>query len=263
MRGGGGEAQLTQRLRRSLASRHWVKRNIVIRKIVDDEEREGTTHEIDHVRRAQSGSIALELEWNNKDPFFDRDLENFQRLHAEGVISVGVIVTRGASLQNNIRAIVREWAVTCAIEGFSDLVAYGVRPTARQQGIVERSNADFITAWSHSSRVTSSAPPPRTGINCSSGSTEALATRAPCYCSEFLTAWFTKRRIDKAPRMNFRVPWCACEKDQWTRCRSRAAPRNWNASAYRLPPTDENALRQRTPKLTSVPTLRPPIAESR
>ena len=89
VRGGGGEAQLTQRLRRSLASRHWVKRNIVIRKIVDDEEREGTTHEIDHVRRAQSGSIALELEWNNKDPFFDRDLENFQRLHAEGVISVG------------------------------------------------------------------------------------------------------------------------------------------------------------------------------
>ena len=149
VRGGGGEAQLTQRLRRSLASRHWVKRNIVIRKIVDDEEREGTTHEIDHVRRAQSGSIALELEWNNKDPFFDRDLENFQRLHAEGVISVGVIVTRGASLQNNIRAIVREWAVNCAIEGFSDLVAYGVRPTARQRGIVERSNADFATAWSH------------------------------------------------------------------------------------------------------------------
>ena len=32
---------------------------------------------------------------------------------------------------------------------FSDLVEYGVRPTARQRGIVERSNADFITAWSH------------------------------------------------------------------------------------------------------------------
>lgn len=149
VRGGGGEAQLTQRLRRSLASRHWVKRNIVIRKIVDDEEREGTSHEIDHVRRAQSGSIALELEWNNKDPFFDRDLENFQRLHAEGVISVGVIVTRGASLQNNIRSIIREWAIACGIEGFSDLEAYGVQPTARQRGIVERSNKDFVTAWSH------------------------------------------------------------------------------------------------------------------
>ena len=148
VRGGGGEAQLTQRLRRSLASRHWIKRNVVIRKIVDDEERAGTSHEIDHVRRAQSGSIALELEWNNKDPFFDRDLENFQRLHAEGVISVGVIVTRGASLQNNMRAIIREWAMTLGIEGFPDLVAYGVRPTERQRGIVERSDKDFITAWS-------------------------------------------------------------------------------------------------------------------
>lgn len=42
--------------------------------------------------------LALEIEWNNKDPFFDRDLENFKRLHAEGAISVGVLITRGASL---------------------------------------------------------------------------------------------------------------------------------------------------------------------
>jgi Restriction endonuclease BglII len=35
------------------------------------------------------GVVALEIEWNNKDPFFDRDLENFKRLHAEGAISVG------------------------------------------------------------------------------------------------------------------------------------------------------------------------------
>ena len=33
--------------------------------------------------------IALEIEWNNKDPSFDRDLENFKRLHAEGAISIG------------------------------------------------------------------------------------------------------------------------------------------------------------------------------
>ena len=33
--------------------------------------------------------IALEIEWNNKAPLFDRDLENFKRLHAEGGISIG------------------------------------------------------------------------------------------------------------------------------------------------------------------------------
>ena len=42
-----------------------------------------------HVRRTENGTIALEIEWNNKDPFFDRDLENFQRIHKDGVISAG------------------------------------------------------------------------------------------------------------------------------------------------------------------------------
>ena len=44
--------------------------------------------------------IAVEMEWNNKDPFYDRDLNNFQALHKEGAIAVGVIVTRGPDLQH-------------------------------------------------------------------------------------------------------------------------------------------------------------------
>ena len=51
IRGGGGEAQATQRLRRALDTRGWHKRNIVIRKIVDEQEKAAVTHEIDHVRR--------------------------------------------------------------------------------------------------------------------------------------------------------------------------------------------------------------------
>jgi hypothetical protein len=39
--------------------------------------------------------VAFEMEWNNKDPFFDRDHLNFQGLHREGALSVGVILTRG------------------------------------------------------------------------------------------------------------------------------------------------------------------------
>lgn len=44
--------------------------------------------------------MGLEIEWNNKDPFFDRDLNNFRLLFELRVISVGVIVTRCDSLQN-------------------------------------------------------------------------------------------------------------------------------------------------------------------
>lgn len=132
IRGGGGEAQSTQRLRKALTERGWAKHRFVIRKIVDDHERSSTTHEIDHVRRAERGTIALEIEWNNKDPFFDRDLENFQRLHAEGVVSVGIIVTRGASLQQQIRQIVKEYVEARTVSDFPDLERLGVRLTTRQ-----------------------------------------------------------------------------------------------------------------------------------
>lgn len=147
IRGGGGEANSTQRLRRSLTDRGWRKRNIVIRKIVDGAERSATSHEIDHVRRANNGAVALEIEWNNKDPFFDRDLENFQRLHSEGAISVGVIVTRGESLQQNLVRIVTRCAVNHQISGFEDLAQFGLNPTRRQRDMVKEVGEGFVGEW--------------------------------------------------------------------------------------------------------------------
>lgn len=96
---GGGEAQSTQRLRRRLYEAGWPKHNFRFTLTVDGVETVAQSHEIDHVRRAEAGRIALEIEWNNKDPFFDRDLENFQRLHAQSAISIGVMITRGSSMQ--------------------------------------------------------------------------------------------------------------------------------------------------------------------
>jgi hypothetical protein len=70
-----------------------------------------TRAEVDHVRAVPGvGTIGCEIEWNNQDPFFDRDLENFKRLHAEGAISVGVIITRGSSLQASLWDLVRRFA---------------------------------------------------------------------------------------------------------------------------------------------------------
>lgn len=135
---GGGEAQLTQRLRRGFALLGWRKRNVEIKKVVDGVERESITHEIDHFHTTSQGTFALEIEWNNKDPFFDRDLENFKRLHGEGVISIGAIVTRGEALQAALPDLVRQGAVANAITGFADLKAMGFkRPTERQEAIVE------------------------------------------------------------------------------------------------------------------------------
>lgn len=148
---GGGEAQLTQRLRRGFHELGWRKRNVEMKKIVDGVEKESISHEIDHFHATDRGNFALEIEWNNKDPFFDRDLENFKRLHAEGVIGVGAILTRGSELQASLRDMIRAWAEREGILSFEDLKARGFkRPTERQEAIVEARVArqeGFASAW--------------------------------------------------------------------------------------------------------------------
>ena len=49
----------------------------------------------------------MEVEWNNKDPFFDRDLNNFRLLFDLRVIEVGVIITRADNLQDIFDALER------------------------------------------------------------------------------------------------------------------------------------------------------------
>lgn len=148
IRGGGGEAPHTQRLRQALTGKNWLKREIVVRKIVDDIERTATTHTIDHVRDDEDGSVALEIEWNNKDPFFDRDLENFQRLHHDGAISVGIVITRGRSLQDSLTQIVLNFVHRHSISSFDDLEAFGASdPTRRQRDLVDQSDESFADAW--------------------------------------------------------------------------------------------------------------------
>lgn len=148
---GGGEARSTQRLRRVLAEQGWHKHRFEIALSVDGRLKDATTHEIDHVRRGARGTLALEIEWNNKDPFFDRDLENFQRLHAQSVISLGIIVTRGAALQAGMAAMIAGFLRTRGIDRAEGLMAFGMkRRTDRQVQAVERlvaGGAEFAEAF--------------------------------------------------------------------------------------------------------------------
>lgn len=131
---GGGETKFTQRLRKSLSGQGWKKHVFEIGKTIDGVPRESTSHEVDHVKRYKGvGTIAMEIEWNNKDPFYDRDLENFKRLHAEGAISVGVIVTRGKSLQESLWHSVHRFAVERDINSMELLAENGVVPTPKQR----------------------------------------------------------------------------------------------------------------------------------
>ena len=81
---------------------------------------------------------ALEIEWNNKDPFYDRDLENFKRLHADGAISIGIIVTRGKSLHENMRDLVRRFLDERQIQNLDDLQQWGYGPTTKQRAAINK-----------------------------------------------------------------------------------------------------------------------------
>jgi hypothetical protein len=149
IRGGGGETDNTQRLRSGLAAVGWVKQNFVIEKIINGRSRSRISHEIDHMKEFEKGTVAMELEWNNKDPFFDRDLENFQRLHAEGGISVGVVVTRGSTLQEALPKLVERFAVEESLGNVGDLRKF-YNPTDRQRTLIERQAASlgsFSAGW--------------------------------------------------------------------------------------------------------------------
>ncbi|MGV7929064.1 MAG: BglII/BstYI family type II restriction endonuclease [Spirochaetota bacterium] len=150
--GGGGEGELTQRIRKSLSERYgWKKHNFEIKKIVDGVEKESISHEIDHVKKFPTGTFALEIEWNNKDPFFDRDLENFKRLHADGVISIGAIITRGLTLHEGMRDLIEEFAVANGVNNIERVREY-YNPTERQKELIQRSassKGSFEKGWAH------------------------------------------------------------------------------------------------------------------
>jgi hypothetical protein len=80
--GGGRKSQVAEWIDSELTKKGWIEKNF-------------QTHSVDCFKNR----IALEIEWNNKDPFFDRDLNNFRLLFELRAISAGVIITRCDELQ--------------------------------------------------------------------------------------------------------------------------------------------------------------------
>ncbi len=92
---GGSRSSIVERLERPLKATGWVERQFATAIVVDGAQRDSPTHSVDCFK----GRVALEVEWNNKDPFFDRDLNNFRLLFDLQVIDLGIIITRCSELQ--------------------------------------------------------------------------------------------------------------------------------------------------------------------
>jgi hypothetical protein len=94
--GGGRKSKVAESLDGYLGERGWIEKGFDTKVLVDNIEYASPTHKVD----CYKNKIALEIEWNNKDPFFDRDLNNFRLLFELRAISVGIIVTRCDELQD-------------------------------------------------------------------------------------------------------------------------------------------------------------------
>lgn len=92
---GGRKSPIAMAVNGMFSDLGWAEKQFDISINVDGNIRHTPTHNVDYYKN----KVAVEMEWNNKDPFYDRDLNNFRLLHSLKVISVGIIITRSDELQ--------------------------------------------------------------------------------------------------------------------------------------------------------------------
>lgn len=92
---GGSKSPISSKIDSEFYKKNWLEKEFYTSKSIDGSVYNTPTHKID----CYKNRIAFEIEWNNKDPFYDRDLNNFRLLYDLKAISVGIILTRCTSLQ--------------------------------------------------------------------------------------------------------------------------------------------------------------------
>jgi hypothetical protein len=95
MKPGGSKGLISSKLDTHFTCLGWVEKKFDTKIVVDSAEHIAPTHKVD----CYKNRVALEVEWNNKDPFYDRDLNNFRLLFELRAIDAGVIITRCSELQ--------------------------------------------------------------------------------------------------------------------------------------------------------------------
>lgn len=92
---GGRKSPIATRIDSEFYKRDWKEKKFDTAISVDDMEYASPTHSVDCFKN----HVGVEVEWNNKDPFYDRDLNNFRLLFDLRVLDVGIIITRSSELQ--------------------------------------------------------------------------------------------------------------------------------------------------------------------
>ncbi len=92
---GGAKSSVSGSLDSAFEALGWQEKKFDTEIRVDSIGYESPTHKVD----CYKNGVGLEIEWNNKTEFYDRDLNNFRLLFELRVINVGIIITRCDELQ--------------------------------------------------------------------------------------------------------------------------------------------------------------------
>lgn len=111
--GGGSKTKIADWIDTELTKKGWVEEEFTTRVRVERDKKsfreyESPTHKVDCFKANKNGGVGFEIEWNNKDPFFDRDLNNFRLLFELRTVSVGIILTRSEELNAVLKELVRK-----------------------------------------------------------------------------------------------------------------------------------------------------------
>jgi hypothetical protein len=93
---GKNKSKIARRLDIPFYERGWEEKRFETSIVVDGVVHESPTHKVDCFK----DRVGIEVEWNNKDPFYDRDLNNFRLLFELRTLDVGVVITRCDELQD-------------------------------------------------------------------------------------------------------------------------------------------------------------------
>lgn len=93
---GGGKSLVSGWIDEAFTQRGWQERKFATQIRVDKNVFDSPTHKVDCFKN----SVGVEIEWNNKTEFYDRDLNNFRLLFELRALNVGVIITRCDELQD-------------------------------------------------------------------------------------------------------------------------------------------------------------------
>ena len=100
-RGKGNKSDISNWIDSNFYARDWVEKSFDTKMVIDELDIDSPTHKVDCFKN----KVAIEIEWNNKDSFYDRDLNNFRLLFDMRTVSVGIIITRSDELQQIFNAL--------------------------------------------------------------------------------------------------------------------------------------------------------------